>query len=140
MIRFTLACSQEHEFEGWFRDNETFDRQAAARQVSCPICGDAEVRKAIMAPAVSRSREAGPSVTDQAKMALMLHMARKVREHVEKNFEPVGDRFAEEARRIHYGEAERRDIWGSATLADAKALNEEGIAVRPLPPLPELDG
>jgi hypothetical protein len=77
---------------------------------------------------------------EQARQALMLHMARKVREHVEKNFEPVGDRFAEEARKIHYGEADKREIWGSATVADAKELHEEGIPVQPLPELPELDG
>ncbi len=140
MIRFTLSCSQEHEFEGWFRDNEAFDRQVAAGQVACPVCADVVVRKAIMAPAISRTRPAEAVTREQARQAFMLMMARKVREHVEKNFEPVGARFAEEARRIHHGETEKRDIWGSATVAEAKELHEEGVPVCPLPPVPELDG
>src|SRR3712207_1088298 len=144
MIRFALTCDQKHEFEGWFRDNEAFERQAAAGQVGCPVCGDTAVRKAIMAPAVARSREGGVSSSSaeraQVRMALMLKVLRQVREHVEKNFENVGDRFAEEVRRIHHGEAEERDVWGRATLAEAKELHEEGIPVQPLPELPELDG
>jgi hypothetical protein len=140
MIRFTLTCSREHEFEGWFRDNDTFKHQAEAGQVACPVCADVAVRKAIMAPAVTRTRAMETVTREQARQALMLHMARKVREHVEKNFEPVGDRFAKEARKIHYGEADKREIWGSATVADAKELHEEGIPVQPLPELPELDG
>ena len=76
----------------------------------------------------------------QARAAMLLAMMRKVREHVEQNFENVGDRFPEEVRRVHYGEAEARDLFGQATLDEAKELLEEGIPVRPLPELPKLDG
>ena len=140
MIRFALTCSSEHEFEGWFRDSGAFEQQVAAGQIGCPVCGDVTVRKAIMAPAVARWRPGRAPSPEQVRQAMMVYMARKVREHVETNFENVGDQFAEEARRIHYGEADRRDIWGQATIAEAKELHEEGISVRPLPEVPELDG
>jgi hypothetical protein len=149
VIRFALHCANDHAFEGWFRDGATFDRQAREGAVTCPICGDSSVRKAMMAPAVVRSGSRSPpsqpapaaaEAPDHAKAAMMLAMLRKVREHVEQNFENVGERFPEEARRIHYGEAEEREIFGQASLADAKELLEEGISVRPLPDLPKLDG
>lgn len=140
MIRFALHCAQDHEFEGWFKSGESFDQQAAANDISCPICGGTQVRKAVMAPAIARSGGRDGLSPEQVKVAMMLHMLKQVREHVEKNFDNVGDRFAEEARRIHYGEAEARDIFGQATLDEAKELLEEGIEVRPLPDLPKLDG
>ena len=140
MIRFTLACADSHEFEGWFKDSAAFDSQAAAGQLSCPFCGNTEVRKGVMAPAIARSRGAGELSPELAKRAAMLQVLRQVHEHVEKNFENVGDGFAEEARRIHHGEADKRDIWGRATPAQAKELHEEGIQVRSLPDLPKLDG
>ena len=136
MIRFTLSCAEDHQFEGWFKDSATFERQAREHAIACPVCGGTDVRKAIMAPAVARGSEAH----DQAKAAMLVQMLRQVREHVEKNFDNVGERFVEEARRIHYGETEPRDIFGQATLAEAKELHEEGINVRPLPELPKLDG
>jgi hypothetical protein len=154
MIRFALHCANDHSFEGWFRDGATFDRQAADACVTCPECGDSRVRKAMMAPAVVRSATRQPSLpapavadplpvpaepSPQAKAATMLAILRKVREHVETNYENVGERFPEEARRIHYGEAEEREIFGQATVEEAKALHEEGIPVRPLPELPKLD-
>jgi hypothetical protein len=140
MICFTLNCSSQHEFEGWFRDNAAFERQAEAGHVVCPVCGDKAVRKAIMAPAVSRSREPGAPSEAQRRTATMLKMMREVREHVVQNFEHVGEQFADEARRIHQGEATGRGIWGQATAAEAKALSEEGIPVGRLPDPPELDG
>ena len=142
MIRFALTCGAAgHEFEGWFRDNAAFERQAEAGQVGCPVCGDMAVRKAIMAPAVvAKSREVDAAKRAQARFAMMAQAVRKVREHVEKNFENVGERFPEEARKIHHGEAEKREIWGKATLAEAKELHEEGIPVQTLPEVPELDG
>ena len=136
MIRFALSCAGDHQFEGWFKDGATFERQAGEHGIACPVCGGTDVRKAIMAPAVARGGEA----REQAKAAMMLQMLRQVREHVERNFDNVGERFPEEARRIHYGETEPSDIFGQATLAEAKELHEEGINVRPLPELPKLDG
>ena len=156
MIRFALRCGQDHGFEAWFKDGQTFERQAEAGDVACPVCGDRAVRKAMMAPAVvrsgSRSRaeptqapEQVPAPVPQAtpdhvKAAVMVAMLRQVREHVEKNFENVGERFPEEARRMHHGETRTRDIFGQATLEEARELHEEGIPVRPLPDLPKLDG
>ena len=145
MIRFALLCANDHAFEGWFRDGATFERQAVEAVISCPECGDTHVRKALMAPAVRRSGAREPSLPAPAatpphvRAATMLALLRKVRAHVEANFENVGERFPEEARRIHYGEAEEREIFGRATPEEAKALHEEGIAVRPLPELPKLD-
>ena len=150
MICFSLLCANEHSFEGWFRDGDTFDRQAGEGEVSCPHCGDSTVRKAMMAPAVVRSGArsevmvkpvaAPEAVPDEAKAAMMIAMLRKMREHVEKSFENVGERFPEEARRIHYGEADEREIFGQASLEEAKELVEEGISIRLLPDLPKLDG
>jgi hypothetical protein len=161
MIRFALHCGRDHSFEGWFKDGQTFERQAGEGDIACPVCGDRSVRKAMMAPAVVRSSgpravgatEAAPrpapeqlpaqvprEAPDHVKAAMVVAMLRQVRAHVEKNFENVGDRFPDEARRIHHGEAEARDIFGKATLAEARELHEEGIPVRPLPEVPELDG
>lgn len=138
MIRFTLACGRGHEFEGWFRDNAAFERQSADGQVACPACAGTDVRKAVMAPAVSRGAEAAERA--KARAAALVAAMRQAREHVEKNFEHVGERFADEARRIHHGEAEKRDIWGQATATEAKELRDEGIPVSPLPDPPKLDG
>jgi hypothetical protein len=157
MIRFALHCGQDHSFEGWFKDGQAFERQAGDGDIACPVCGDRAVRKAVMAPAVVRSGARVPAAPPQppdrlpapvpqqqppehVKAAMMVAMARQVREHVEKNFDNVGEHFPEEARRIHYGEAEERGIFGKATPDEAKELHEEGIQVRPLPELPKLDG
>lgn len=138
MIRFTLACSAGHEFEGWFKSNQAFDEQRAAGGLACPVCGDGEVDKAIMAPAVARSGAAERPPPEA--IARFLAMARALREHVEQHFEHVGARFPEEARRIHLGEAEARDIYGEATREQVEELLEDGIEVRPLPWIPKLDG
>jgi hypothetical protein len=143
-------CGNDHNFEGWFRDGATFERQAGEGEVACPQCGDSSVRKAMMAPAVVRSgtllsvAPEGPAtpapLPDQAKAAVMIAMLRKMRAHVEQNFENVGERFPDEARRIHYGEAEEREIYGQASLEEAKELVEEGVSIRLLPDVPKLDG
>jgi hypothetical protein len=153
MIRFTLNCAQDHSFEGWFKDGAAFDRQAGEGAITCPVCGDNAVRKAVMAPAIVRSagrrepepvpapaaQPPAPPTPEQAKAMMMLAMLRQVRAHIEQNFADVGDRFPEEARKIHYGETEARDIYGKATPEEAKELLEEGISVHPLPDLPKLD-
>jgi hypothetical protein len=112
------------------------------------VCGDRAVRKAVMAPAVVRSSTPAQEVAaakpelspEQVKAAMAVAMLRKLRQHVETHFEDVGDRFPTEVRRIHAGEAEARDLFGRATLEEARELLEEGIPVRPLPELPNLDG
>ncbi|MEM9059661.1 MAG: DUF1178 family protein [Pseudomonadota bacterium] len=140
MIRYSLKCSNDHGFESWFKDSASYDKLADAGQVVCPICGTGEIEKAIMAPAVSGTRKKdGPSrdpapepnlsaPATQAELAL-----RKLRQHIEKNSDYVGQDFASEARRIHDGESDARAIWGEATMQDAKDLHEDGIPVAPLP-------
>ena len=141
MIRFGLRCSNGHEFEGWFRDGDSYDQQAASGSLSCPVCGDNEVRKAVMAPAIARGRDAAaPEDPRRAALAQMLQTMRKVQEHVEKNFDNVGERFPDEARRMHAGEIEHRDIYGKASPEEARSLRDEGVPVMPLPVLPKLDG
>lgn len=140
MIRFDLVCGADHAFEGWFRDGASFDEQARSGSLSCPICGDSAIRKAVMAPAISRGADPpGAADAKREQLAKALHMMRQVQDYVEKNFDNVGDRFAEEARRMHLGEAPHRDIYGRATVEEATALRKEGVPVRPLPVLPKLD-
>jgi hypothetical protein len=131
MIRYRLRCDGEHEFEGWFRSSADYDGQAKKGLLECPVCGSGQVEKAIMAPAVATAE-----VKDDraARMTKMRQFFTQMRKHVETNAEYVGEKFPDEARAIHYGDAEERQIYGEATLADAKELLEEGIAVMPLPP------
>jgi hypothetical protein len=142
MIRFDLICAQGHEFEGWFRDGKSFDAQAASGDLSCPVCGDSAVQKAVMAPAVARSRGEAAAPADPRRMAVarMLQVMRQVQDHVEKNFDNVGERFPEEARKMHYGDIEHRDIYGKASADEAQSLRDEGISISQLPVLPKLDG
>ena len=139
MISFSLACENGHAFEGWFASSEAFERQLAAEDVGCPVCGSHEVSKALMAPrvATSRKRASMPVAAHVKQEPEEVTVLRKIRKHLTENAEYVGSRFPEEARRIHYEEAEKRGIYGEATTAEAQALAEEGIDFRPLPVLPE---
>jgi hypothetical protein len=135
MIKYTLVCEKEHDFDAWFDSVAGYERQAEARQVTCPDCGSAKVRKAVMTPNIATGRMRGqPSdaISPEGLAAL-----RAMRQHVVDNADYVGPRFAEEARKIHYGEIEARGIYGEATPAEAKALIEDGVQVAPLPKLPE---
>ncbi len=126
MILFDLKCADGHVFEAWFRDGETFDAQAAAGGVACPVCGDIGVAKAPMAPNVARKAPMREAEQSADKL-------RALREHVEKTCEHVGERFPEEARKIHYGERDKRNIYGEASLDEARALHDEGIEFGWLP-------
>lgn len=144
MIRYDLICDKGHAFDGWFRDSAAFDAQAERGLVSCTVCGSVKVEKQLMAPGIpaKSNTKSEPSKTMVAgpvdpRLAAMMQMVRDMRRHVEENADYVGDKFAEEARKIHYEEVEERGIYGEATPEDAKALIEEGIAVHPLPRLPE---
>jgi len=130
MIRYDLKCDNGDEFEAWFASIADYDKQAEAGLVECPHCGSTHVTKAPMAPAVrtSRKKEA------QKERAVAMAMAAKVREHIKDNFDYVGDKFADEARKMHDGETEERAIWGEATPEEAKSLEEDGIPASPLPP------
>ncbi len=132
MIRYALRCTNDHEFEGWFQSSQTFEKQVKKKQVSCAVCGATKVVKAPMAPAVAGRR--GEAETKRTKALLQA-----VRKHVEANCDYVGPRFAEEARRIHYGETEARGIYGEASDQQAGELEDEGIKVArmPLPRRPD---
>ncbi|MFQ5985080.1 MAG: DUF1178 family protein, partial [Alphaproteobacteria bacterium] len=113
MIVFDLKCWRDHVFEAWFRDSAAYEAQAKAGEIVCPLCGDTSIVKAPMAPRVSTSKKRISAEQERAGHAM--RALRAMRDHVEKNFDNVGDRFAEEARKIHWGEVEKRDIYGVAT-------------------------
>lgn len=138
MISFNLHCDKDHDFEGWFSSSADFDAQIERKLVSCPVCGSTAINKALMAPAVSASRDKDtrPLALDPEKREMMRKLRQMVTA-VRENAEDVGERFPEEARKIHHGETESRGIVGKASSDDAKALIEEGIDIAPLPELPE---
>jgi hypothetical protein len=152
MIKYALQCDGGHGFESWFPDSASYDTQAKRGFVSCPVCGSAKVEKQIMAPRVRASEERRalskrkpvPAEAPPQAMAMLSEEAQKVRamirelhEQVKANTEDVGDRFADEARKIHYGEVEEKAIRGQASFEEAKELHEEGIGILPLPSLPD---
>ena len=153
MIRFALTCGEGHSFDAWFSSGDSYDEQIEAEAIRCPACGSAEVRKAPMAPAVLRGQgrdgSDAPSVPEapNAPEAPKVPAAQEgkqsfaflkgLREHLKANADDVGEKFTEEARKIHYGESKERNIYGEATLEEAKSLNDEGIPALPLPKLPE---
>jgi hypothetical protein len=131
MIRYALACVAGHEFEGWFGSSADYDEQEARGLLQCPICETRSVAKQIMAPAV-----AGAKRGQEPAHPMMLEAMNLLRAHVEETFDDVGDAFAAEARAIHEGRSEKRDIHGRATGKEVAALIEDGIPVAPLPPKP----
>lgn len=165
MIKYTLVCIGAHSFDGWFRNSEDFDAQQNRSLVACPVCGSTEVRKGLMAPAVSTARkkeslaesvQAAPAAKPEApampgaagmrpsallpqdlQQKEVLEALRLVRARIVENSENVGRDFAAEARKIHYGEAQERSIYGETSPKDVEALLDEGIQVFPLPELPE---
>ena len=133
MILYQLKCADGHAFEAWFKDSAAYDRQEKRGEVHCPVCSSSEVGKDIMAPRVASSskRESDPSEKRARQVAREILMAMgQLRKEVEKNCDYVGERFADEARAIHYGEAPDRGIYGEASLEEAKSLHEEEIPVR----------
>ena len=129
MILYNLRCPKEHDFEAWFRDSKVYDDQAEAGEVRCPVCGSKKVTKAPMAPRLttSKTRQRAAQEVEQAGKAR--RALTELRKHVEKNFDYVGPAFADEARKIHYGETEDRNIYGETDGKDAKALEEEGVPI-----------
>ncbi|MBY0319329.1 MAG: DUF1178 family protein [Reyranella sp.] len=162
MILYRLRCSKGHEFESWFKDSKTYERQEKKSLIGCAVCGNGKVERAPMAPRLSKgsgkkvevdkpaaeaptaSAPAAPSPEQQQQMAaLARHMPKelreallKVRAEVEKNCEHVGDKFADEARKIHYGESDKRGIYGETSEEEAEELAEEGIEFGRLPWIP----
>lgn len=165
MIRYALICDNAHEFDSWFPTSASFEEQAKRGLVSCPVCNSSKVERAIMAPNVARTdrdatgrsqeteQQAGSAAAGapqpaapppaQAPVALMgekeialRQMLVALHRHVAENAENVGDRFADEALKIHHGESDSRPIYGEATSEDARMLHEEGVEFMPLPRLP----
>ena len=129
MIRFSLRCASGHEFEAWFRDGEGYEHQLKAGEIACPECGEAQVEKALMAPSIGRSREARPPISPVQLRAALVQLRRQVENHCDY----VGPQFAEEARRIHYGESDPRGIYGEATDSESRELADEGIKFGRIP-------
>jgi hypothetical protein len=136
MILYTLRCSRDHQFEGWFRDGDGFEAQHAAGSIACPHCGDTTVEKAVMAPRLGRSREGTPEAALVRLRSALIEMRRRIETHCDY----VGTRFAEEARRIHYGETEAHGIYGEANDTESRELADEGISFGQIPWLPPSDG
>ena len=136
-----LGCSHDHRFEGWFASDDDFQSQFERGLVECPLCGSKDIVRLPTAPHLNVSKARKPQATPAVPVAMTMQAAwlRAVR-HVIEHSDDVGDRFAEEARRIHYGETEERAIRGQATPDEAQALQDEGIEVTPLPVPPALKG
>ena len=144
MIVFDLLCGNYHEFESWFQDSTAYEKLAKAGHVACPICGDTKISKSLMAPAVSGTKKKGKgkmAVNTRAAQAMGQYMeaVKEMRQQVEKNCDYVGEKFPEEARKMHYGEAETRNIYGEATDKEAEALKDEGVEVQRIPWTPTED-
>lgn len=185
MILFDLRCSHGHDFEAWFRDGQSYEQLSVAGEITCVICGDNKVEKALMAPNVRTKKALAPRLIDSdtkdvketpagkpapvsppdatpsslpapaptttamepasqssafpEKVVEAMKMLRKAQTFIEKNFDPVGKNFAEEARKIHYGEADKRSIYGEASKEEAETLADEGIEVNQMPWLPPRD-
>ncbi|MDB5655556.1 MAG: hypothetical protein JWQ94_3169 [Tardiphaga sp.] len=156
MIRYSLRCDRGHGFESWFQNSSAYDSQVKRKLVSCPNCGSAKIEKAIMAPQIGarKARAASPEsevaaapspATEVSTAATPLMLAqeaelrakiKELRDHVTKNADNVGEKFPDEARKMHYGDIEHRPIYGEASPDEARSLIDEGIEVSPLPMLP----
>ena len=139
MIRYSLTCDNAHEFEGWFSESADFDRQVASGFLTCPVCNSGAISKLLMAPSVSTARKKDELQTlamDAARKQALVKLKEAV-DVIKANAEDVGTKFPEEARKIHYGEADARGIIGKATPDEAQALVEEGIEIAAIPVLPD---
>jgi hypothetical protein len=149
MIRYSLRCEKDHSFESWFQSSSAYDQQVKRKLVSCPVCGTDKVEKAIMAPRIvgKKGRDTAPAPVEAPateSTPLMMTQERELRaklkelrDHIVKTADNVGERFPNEARKMHYGDIEHRPIYGEASPEEARALIDEGVEVAPLPVLPE---
>jgi hypothetical protein len=160
MIRYTLRCERTHSFESWFQSSAAYESQEKRKLVSCPSCGSTKVERAIMAPRIVSKKgrdSAAPApapaaapeatateVTTQGSTPLLMAQERELRaklrelrDHIVKNADNVGEKFPNEARKMHYGDIEHRPIYGEASPEEARSLIDEGVEVSPLPVLPD---
>jgi len=142
-MKFTLHCDNAHDFEAWFRSNDDYDTQVRRGFVECPICGSNKVQKALMAPQVATGRakdernRAIAVAAGQTMQREMMETMRQITKHVKAHADNVGDKFPEQARKMHYGETDAKPIYGTAAPDQVEALVDEGVEVLPLPDLPE---
>ena len=160
MIHYNLRCERGHAFESWFQSSAAYESQEKRKLVNCPVCGSAKVERAIMAPQIvtKKARDSRENVKEKLMPAavattdvaapgstpLMMAQERELRaklkelrDHIVKNADNVGERFPNEARKMHYGDIEHRPIYGEASPDEARALIDEGVEVSPLPVLPD---
>jgi hypothetical protein len=153
MIRYNLRCDKGHAFESWFQNSSAYELQEKRKLVSCPACGSTKVERAIMAPQIAASKRrdiapvapaAAPEPATPSSTPLMMAQERELRaklkelrDHIVKNADNVGERFPNEARKMHYGDIEHRPIYGEASPEEARSLIDEGVEVSPLPVLPD---
>jgi hypothetical protein len=135
MIKYSVRCGKDHVFEAWFKGSATFDAQSKSGDIVCPQCGNNLVVKAPMAPRIVKSQKSDVSHESRAREVAerILEAAVEMRKEVEENCDYVGDQFADEARKIHYGEADERGIYGEASDEETQELDDEGIDVIKLP-------
>jgi hypothetical protein len=157
MIHYNLRCKKGHAFESWFQSSSAYEAQEKRKLISCPVCGSTKVERAIMAPRIvsKKGRDtvseplpvsvpaaevippSSPTPLLMAQEAELRTKLRELRDHIVKNADNVGEKFPNEARKMHYGDIEHRPIYGEASPDEAKALIDEGVEVMPLPALPE---
>ncbi|MDP3691271.1 DUF1178 family protein [Bradyrhizobium sp.] len=158
MIRYSLHCDRGHTFESWFQSSSAYESQEKRKLVNCPVCGSAKVERAIMAPQIVSKKGRGSQssndvpapaaqpaeVTAPGSTPLLMAQERELRaklkelrDHIVKNADNVGERFPNEARKMHYGDIEHRPIYGEASPEEARSLIDEGVEVSPLPVLPD---
>ncbi|MBU6458212.1 MAG: DUF1178 family protein [Bradyrhizobium sp.] len=147
MIHYNLRCARGHAFESWFQSSDAYERQEKRKLVNCPVCGSAKVERGIMAPQIVSKKgrdvvEPAPAASPASAPLLMaqerevLAKLRELRDHILSSSDNVGERFPNEARKMHYGDIEHRPIYGEASPDEARALMEEGVEVATLPMLP----
>ena len=138
MIRFSLCCEHDHDFDGWFRDNADFDKQKKRGLVSCPVCNSPKVEKALMAPSVQTARKRDKvALSMNAEQKQLMGKLKELTDKMRQNADYVGDKFPEEARKIHFGETDPRGIYGEASPDEVKELLDDGVEIMPLPNIPD---
>ena len=134
MIKYNLICNNNHEFESWFSDSEEFNRLNKKKLLECIYCSSNKIKKSIMAPMVSGTKlsEESVNILDRKLLKEKKELL-KLREHIEKNFEFVGDKLSEKIRDIYYDKNSKKSIYGTATPEERKELAEEGIDLLSIP-------
>ena len=138
MIRYDLVCENEHFFESWFKDSKSYQKQLEANEIACPKCNNSNISKSLMAPGIpKKTNTINGNVIANSSSSSINNAIRKIRDEIKKDSEYVGDQFPEEARKIHYNEAEMRSIYGKASKKEITELVDEGIDIIQIPEIPD---